>query len=537
MYESRNWHWQPRVSGTKHGSDTCQGLSAGETATHVENEMISEDEKQQIMDSIVRAFDKFAHRQYRNLFAGIPEKKGGMRETIIEDRFLDMRSINIDSYMRVLDMRARSKSAMKRRAILARAVILSLAKGDFTLSELGRDTDRCCNDGDSRRSYTDRQQRRLVREIHRDMFFEPEPDPEQKRGDRREKRISSAFSYGGPSRDPAGDRARAFLDAAAKIVPTIAGVGKQRRLALNSILRMAFPKYLEDVMAFRDECRAVFESLGERNDRIDFLREQLVESPLLLDGVYSHLISILDLTWFRTRANAEKELLLKPAPQAKYGSDDARKACEMLVSIYEPDLARHLLDISGTAFLQYARPSAAAYVFMECADMAGNDRNQGAAWQNVAVCHRLKKNFKLALGAMKKALACFEATGDIYRVCNALQLIGESQWRLGFRDAAMKSFDEVERRGIEMEAEKRWLSQFILGMSFGRLGEMGLRRAHLAKALKMIPEEDTEAILRVNGLIDYEHPIWSDTVLPPSLRQELDDEVSYIWKTLYEREE
>ena len=52
----------------------------------------------------------------------------------------------------------------------------------------------------------------------------------------------------------------------------------------------------------------------------------------------------------------------------------------------------------------------------------------------------------------------------------------------------------------------------------------------------MIPEEDTEAILRVNGLIDYEHPIWSDTALPPSLRQELDDGVSYIWKTLYERE-
>ena len=85
---------------------------------------------------------------------------------------------------------------------------------------------------------------------------------------------------------------------------------------------------------------------------------------------------------------------------------------------------------------------------------------------------------------MKKALTCFEAAGDTYRVCNALQLIGESQWRLGFRDAAMKSFDEVERRGMEMEGEKRWLSQFILGMSFGRLGEMGLRRAHLAKALK-----------------------------------------------------
>ena len=524
------WRDKPRIQYPSR-------IVGGETATHVENEMISEDEKQRILDSMIRAFDKFSHQQYRNLFAGIPEKKEGARATIIEDRFLQMRANTIDSYMRVLDMRTRSKPAMKHRAILTKAAILSLAKGDFTLSELARGTTRSDNDGDSRRGYTERQQRRLIREAHRDMFFESEPDPERKRGDRREKRISSAFSNGGLPRDPAGDLARSFLDAAAEAAQAISGAGKQRLLGLNSALRLAFPQYLEDVIRFRGECRAVFESLGERNDRIDFLREQLVDSPLLLDMFYSHLTSILDLKWFRTRTNAEKELLLKPAPEAKYGRDDAQKAREMLVSIYEPDLASSLLDISGTAFLQYGRPSAAVCVFMECTDMAGNDRNQGTAWQNVAVCHRLKKNFKLALGAMKKALACFEATGDTYRVCNALQLIGESQWRLGFRDAAMKSFDEVERRGMEMEEGKRWLSQFILGMSFGRLGEMGLRRAHLAKALKMIPEEDTEAILRVNGLIDYEHPIWSDTVLPPSLRQELDDGVSYIWKTLYEREE
>ena len=350
--------------------------------------------------------------------------------------------------------------------------------------ELGHDTDRYGNDGDSRHGYTDRQQQRLIREAYRDMFFEPEPDPERNRGDRREKRISSAFADGSPPRDSASNLARGFLDAAAEATRAGSGEGTQRRVALNSFLRLAFPKFLEDVMGFRDECRAVFESLGERNDRIDFLREQLVENPLLLNGFYSHLTSILDLTWFRTRTNAEKELLLKPAPQAKYVRDDARKAREILVSIYGPDLTYQFLDISGTAFLQYGRPSFAAYVFMECTDMAGNDMNQGAAWQNVAVAHRLKKSFKLALGAMRKALACFEAVGGTYRVCNALQLIGESQWRLGFRDAAMKSFDEVERRGMEMEVEKRWLSQYILGMSFGRLGEMGLRRAHLAKALK-----------------------------------------------------
>ena len=224
--------------------------------------MITEDEKRQIADSITRAFDKHAHRQCRNLFAGITEKKGEISETITEDRFLSIRASSIDSYMRVLEMRAGSKLVMKRRPILTRAAILSLVKGDFALSELDCDADRFRNDGDSRRGYTDRQQRRLLRETHGNMFFDPEPDPARKQGDRRERRIAGVFSDGDPPRDPAGDLAREFLDDAAKILPAVVGAGKMRRVALNSILRLAFPKYLKGVMAFRDECRAVFESLG-----------------------------------------------------------------------------------------------------------------------------------------------------------------------------------------------------------------------------------------------------------------------------------
>ena len=70
----------------------------------------------------------------------------------------------------------------------------------------------------------------------------------------------------------------------------------------------------------------------------------------------------------------------------------------------------------------------------------------------MASAHRISQNYKLALHKMREALACFEKTGDVYRVCNAKQLIGESQWLLGHKDAATRSFEEVEMHA------KRWRS-------------------------------------------------------------------------------
>ena len=82
------------------------------------------------------------------------------------------------------------------------------------------------------------------------------------------------------------------------------------QLFLNSFVRFAFPEFLNDILSLRDECKAVFENLGEHNERIDFLREQLTEVTPLLITFYSNLSAILDLEWFRSRPkNTQKKFL------------------------------------------------------------------------------------------------------------------------------------------------------------------------------------------------------------------------------------
>ena len=490
--------------------------------------MISEDEKEQIRCTIMRAFDTFSHQHYRDLFAEAPGE-GGAGAAIIEDRFLLVRACDINSFMRVFDRRTRSRPAAKHRKVLAKAVICSMARGGFEMSELGSGPD------DGTRSYTDRHRQRLINERYGEAFVGSAAGREPR--DDRVKPLSTVFSESRIPRSRDADAARAYLDAAGRAIHARHRGDMHRLSGLNAILRLAFPQVLSDMLAFREECRAVFESLGERNERVDFLREQIVEGPGLLEMLYSQLSSILDVVWFRALPEGERKPLLGPAPEARYGPGDARRAGSMLSGIYGPGTACHLLDVCGKAFLHFNRPRAATLVFMECTSMVEGDMQRGVAWQNVAATHRISQNFKLALGAMKKALPHFEAAGDTYRVCNALQLIGEFQWRLGFREAAWRSFRETESRSAEMEEDERWKIPANLGMTFGRLDDMRQRRRYLVRALGMVPEEETDTILRMNALISDERPISPDDTLHPDLEKELDGITDEIYGVLLNRKD
>lgn len=491
--------------------------------------MISEDEKQHLVNSLRLAFAKFSEQHYRDIFANTRKKGSGTDAAMVEDYFLRVRANDIDSYMRVLGRRIQSKPVTKHRKILIEAAIRSVANGSFELSELGT------NQGDNAgHIYTERQMRRIRKRYQNALF---EPDANRKRSDDREKHLSTVFSDASLPSSSDGDAAHTYLSAAHKVIWSMQSDDMRRRLALISILRLAFPQFLEDMLEFRDECKSVFERLGKRNDRIDYLREQLVDDVGLLDLLYSHFTSILDVVWFRTLHEEKQELLLKPASKVEYRKNDAKRACRMLSDLYGQDLAYRMLINCGVAFQQFGMLRAASYVFAECANLTNNNMSIGTAWQNVATIHRIDQKYKLALGAMKKALPLFEATGDTYRICNALQLIGEFQWHLGHRDAAWKSFREVEGRGSEMDKDQQWKIPYNLGMTFGCLYEMRLRRKYLTRALQMILETDTSTILHVMSMINHERPVSPDDQLPLPLRAELDAAASEWYTTLYGSED
>ena len=409
--------------------------------------MITEDQKREIEESIMMSFEKYAHMQYRDLYAKAMNGQMVDGSFVIEDYFLRRRSIDIDFYMHVLGQRSADKTVAKHMKIILRSAIISLVRGTFTLSDMDRGKgDRDRGDPDAGGSYTDRQVQRLIREKYKNAFFENGPAPKDS-GDGRIKRISSVFSEELPSSDPAGYFVSDLMSAARSTSDDISEL-----LFLNSVSRFAFPSFLDDILKFRDECRAVFESLGELDERIAFLREQLTVAAPMLTILYSHMTSILDLTWFRSKPKDIQKRLLSSHQPARYTQTESTKAKEMLDCIYEPGKSVSTLCYAATAFLKYERTKEATHIFKVCLDSSKKDMERGMLLQNIAVAHRVDGNFKLALGAMKEALLHFEATGDQYRICNAMQLIGESQWRL----------DSRVRRCSRLTNVKNMVKQWIL---------------------------------------------------------------------------
>lgn len=98
------------------------------------------------------------------------------------------------------------------------------------------------------------------------------------------------------------------------------------RLSFNSVLRFAFPQFLEDLLKFQDECKTVFEHLGENNDMIDFLRQQLTEFTPVLQSFYSHLTSILALSWFHFSSKETQKVYFTSKFKIKYNKSDAEQA-------------------------------------------------------------------------------------------------------------------------------------------------------------------------------------------------------------------
>ena len=481
--------------------------------------MISGGKKREIEDSIRLAFDKYFYQHYQDVFSKLNfHQDVNVNRIDKEDRFFQKRELDINSYIYMLRKRSKSKIIRKHRAIITRTAIISLAKGSFALSEL--DHEKRSRDGNSPHpddDYTDRQKQRLLNERYRDVFFETGSSP-QESSDGRAKSISSVFSENMPPSTPASNFTLEYLETAYD-----ASFAMSDQLFLNSFVRFAFPEFLNDILSLRDECKAVFENLGEHNERIDFLREQLTEVTPLLITFYSNLSAILDLEWFRSRPKNTQKKFLESNAKIRYHFNDATIAREILCSNWSPTTIPHILSVCGIAFLHLRRFQSAIHLFKQCLNVAEEDLGRGQMWQNIAVVHRQTRNFKLALGAMRKALPFFKTTGDTFRICTAIQLIGESQWHLGFKDSAMKSFGEIEEYGREIKSDERWRIQYILAMSFGRLGEWTIRKKHLTKALALIPEWNTNAILRLNRLIDYELPIFADAALRPALEREISD--------------
>jgi len=467
--------------------------------------MLTDSEKQQIIKSIMQAFDKWGERYYRNLFAQLNTPKGfdTVKIAFNEESFLERRAIDLGVYMDVLKRCNETTTISKHRIMLIKSAIISILKGSFTLYDLGSESktsDESSNDPIQNKEYTRRQKQRLVHDYYPESIFEIEPK-QIDTDDERFNHFSSVFSNNRLPESPVDMPVREY-----RTVQYDSAISNQTitdRLFFNSVLRFAFPQFLEDILKFRDECKTVFENLGENNDRIRFLREELTEFTPTLTTFYSHMTSILALRWFRFKSKKTQNAFFHTKFKLPYKKSDAENAKNLLVSATNSnDYSSFLLSHCANAFGYYKRPQDAILLFEQCRNLSNDVFENGIISQNIAIEYRSGNNFKLMLREAKKALSYYKKSGKTYHVCLALKLIGEAQYHLGFKESAISSFLDAEKLANELNQDK-WKILLNIGVSFDHLGETHLRDKYLVRCLPLIPEDQTDTILGVNSMLGF----------------------------------
>ncbi len=454
--------------------------------------MISDEEKQEIGNSITKAFDKWGNLYYQNLFTELNKKKFETYNVAYdEQRFLKKRAIDISTYMYVQRKCNDSKIISKHRSSLIKTTIISIIRSGFTLSEFN-------SENTQNTKYTSRHKQRLVHDYYKETFFEIDL---QKKKDDRFNIFSSVFSTNNIPDSDTADIATEYQSLDYAFATSNKAI--MERLSFNSILRFAFPPFLEDLLKFKDECKFIFEHLGENNDRIDYLRNQLTEFTPLLQSFYFHLTSILALNWFHFSSKETQKSYFTSEFKVKYNKTDAEQAKKLLLTITKSnELTSYLLSYCANAFIHYTRYLDAVSLFEQCISLTDKVLEKGILWQNIAVAYRSNENFKLMLQAMKKSLSYYKKSNSVYHICMAQQLVGESRWRIGLKESAMNSFQEAENTGKLLNPNEAYKIPHNIGMSFARLGEKSLRDKYWTKALTLIPEKETDMILRLNDMLN-----------------------------------
>ena len=463
--------------------------------------MSSDSEKQQITQSVMQAFEKWGEKYYQNLFVkyNSPDYLNSFKTAVKEQRFLEKRAWELGLYMDVLESCRSSKTISKHREILAKSCILSIIDDGFLLSDLPQNNtvSQSADETSPNLGYTRRHMQRFLHEYYKESFFEVKSDVNSK--DERLCHFTSIFSNVELPPDSVGVAALAHLKDQQNAVMSNDKI--LEKLFFNSVLRFAFPQFLEDLINFKEECKKIFENLGKTNDKIDFLREQLSEFSPILTTFYSHLTSILAMEWFRQKSEKAQISILDSKLKLQYKKSYAENAKNLLVSITESnDHAILLLDHCANAFGYYKRPQDAILLFQQSRNLSNSIFEKGRLSQNIAVEYGTNSNFKLMLKEAKAALSYYKKSDKTYYVCLAFKLIGEAQYQLGFKESAVNSFLDAEKLANQIQQD-RWKVLLNIGVSFNRLGVTRHRDKYLVKCLPLIPEDQTDTILGVNQMI------------------------------------
>lgn len=445
--------------------------------------------KEKLRQSIYSAFDMWAAQNYDLLKTSITTETIDeiANDAYMEDLFLSKRAF-IPGFMRYVTKQQTSNTKLKRqRSTVLKACIISIIvpKG-VTLSDLE-------SKSQSDKSYTRRHTQRIIREKYAAAFFEIE----QRHKDERLSPYSNVFSPYELPKLTYQELVEQFKNQT-KQFSSIKDVASW--IQRNALIRNVCTEHLKDLLSFKNEAIAIMRELRYDSDLSKGFFSELKGFSDILLVFHAHFQSIMAVEWWRSRRKQTKRKLIDNGFPLKYSNTEAATARSILLELTKSqEHTAYILKEAALSFKEYPLPDATISLFKQCLETETyTDLQKGDMHENIAVIFRETSRPKLMVQEMKKAVEYFRKANNAYRLCVSLKNLGEAEWMLGFKEAGLRYFAEIESLIEPLDQLKRAKVIGNLAFSARRLGEKKMEIEYLMKYLKEIPEEYTEEILKVD---------------------------------------
>jgi tetratricopeptide (TPR) repeat protein len=458
-------------------------------------------ERDKIAKSIMISFDKISQRYLERYISALnrasPKWKNELNEYGKQIGLLLSKRACIPGFYRYVLKETMVNQKLKRqRVTLTKAFLLSMLKPEGFKLEDVIEKPLSIEESDD---YTRRSVQRIIHEYVPDAFFEFEPTPiKRQKIDDRVKSISTIFSS---QEMPKTET----TEIAMRLSKADKAYWKSNTIAMemihhNAEIQPIMPEYVEDLISFRDECREVLskQNFVVREKYNKYLCSENGQFTLLFEVFYRQVSSIIAQEWFQNQDPETRRNLIAKGYPFKYNSTDAAKARELLLTLLQPEQHVNVLISYCAISLQeqglFPQSITLNNELLKSSKLTTLEK--GIILENNAVIYRNNKKFKLMIGCMKKALDEYEKSGDEYRVAVGLKNIGEAEWQMGFKEAALSYFKKSEDTIPSLtDPMKRFAVLWNLASAFKRIGEMKAEQRYLTKCLMTLPDSETEKII------------------------------------------
>ncbi len=489
---------------------------------------IGTDERERIANAIVTAFDKFGNRyneRIRAEWGSLTEKEKNELRALVRqvDMLLSKRAFIPGFYRYVLKNVMSNRRLKRHRRVLVKAFVISM------LSPTGVRTGDVFERTDKKRdamerneppAYTRRNEQRILNDYYKDTLFKLDKTQGDNANGDNLAPLFSVFSAVEPPNTLYSSIVKEQYSAVTNY--NLSNERVVNGIVFSVILQTIMPERWEDIRFFREECREVItqelrliakktqrarrpfqkEELQRREKLAKFFLAQVTDYLPIFTEFYFHFASILAFEYLRSRRPEKRTKLLSRGFPLRFTDSDIVRTRKLALTqgFFEEGIDKLLIDgLQGYALIEKSFSR-----FRLCFENSGlPELDIALVFENVAIIHRERRNYKFMRLFMKYAIEHYQKAGNPYRICLALKNMGEAEWYMGFKKKAMSYFDKSEKSGnVLPDAKERYGVLRNLVVASRRIGEVKLERNYLKQCLEVLPDTETETILQIESRLE-----------------------------------